>query len=208
MPATPPDSVSVYGYIDYVCPYSYVAAARIRRLEEERDLAVYWRPLPIYAAVPSDGLPLEQLGYPPEERAELERDVEGQARQLDLPLRMPDFVANSYEALQAAEFAKDVGPEAFRECHWRLFRSYFVENRNLGKRAALLSVCEEAGLDRTALEEALEDGRYEDELERARAEAAEYGIEGTPAFLFGRHKVLGSAPMEVLREAADRAEED
>lgn len=202
------DPVVVFGYLDYVCPFSYVAAARVRQLEEERSLTVYWRPLPIYESVPSDGLPVEQLGYAPDEWVELERDVTRQARELDLPLSMPDFIANSYEALQAAEFAKDVGTEAFRGCHRALFHAYFVENRNLGRREELLSVCEEAGLDRTALEEALEDGRYEEEIQRARSEAERYGIGGTPGFLFGRHKVVGAAPLEVLREAADRATRD
>ena len=39
-------------------------------------------------------------------------------------------------------------------------------------------------------------------------EAERYGIDQTPVFLFGRFKVVGAAPTEVLLEAAQRAAAD
>lgn len=109
------------------------------------------------------------------------------------------------EALQAAEFARDLGGDAFRRLHAALFAAAFLRGADLGDREVLLDVAEETGLDRTALENALADGRYEAELEMAAAEADRYGITGTPAFLFGRFKVVGAAPIPELRRAADRA---
>lgn len=197
--------LDVFLYGDYVCPFTYVADARLRRLRDELDLRVHWRPLPIRPGVPADGLPREGSSSAQEERSRLEAGVAELAREEELELELPDFVANSHEALQAGEFARDVGPEAFRRAHRGLFRAYFVDGLNLGRREVLLEVAWEAGLDREALEAALEDGRYEEELERAAREASRYGIEGTPTILFGRHKVVGAAPEGVLREAAGRA---
>lgn len=202
-------AVDVYFYGDYVCPFSYVADARLRRLREpEPDLRIHWRPLSIHPAVPSDGLPVEQLGYAPGDWDRVAREVRQQAEEEGIPVEVPDFVANSHEALQAAEFAKDVGADAFRETHRALFRAYMVEGRNLGRRDVLLEVCEGAGLDREALEAALEDDRYAGELQRVDREAERYGIEGTPTLLFGRHKLVGAAPPDVMRDAAARARED
>ena len=200
--------VDVFLYGDYVCPFSYVVDARVRRLGVELDLRVHWRPLSIYAAVPADGLPLEGTDRPPEAWARVEGEVSDMAREEGLDFSLPDFVANSHEALQAGEFARDLGPGTFRRAHRALFRAYFVEGRNLGRREVLLEVAEEAGLDREALEGALEDRRYAEELERASREASRYDIEGTPTILFGRHKVVGAAPEDVMREAAERARED
>lgn len=200
--------VDVFLYGDYVCPFSYVADARLRRLADELDLRVHWRPLSIHPAVPAGGLPMEQTGRPPEEWARVEAEVTGMAREEGLEFALPDFLASSHEALQAGEFARDLGRAAFRRAHRALFRAYFVDGRNLGRREVLLFVAEEAGLDRRGLEGALEDGRYEEELDRASGEASRYGIEGTPTLLFGRHKVVGAAPEDVLREAADRARRD
>lgn len=200
--------VDVFFYGDYVCPFSYVMDARAGGLREELGLRLHWRPLPVHRAVPADGLPAERLGREPDEQARLETEVARQARELELELELPDFVANSHEALQAAEFARDLGDEAFRRTHRRLFRAYFVEGRNLGRREVLLEVAGEADLDREGLDHALEDGRYRSELERATEEAERYGVEGTPTLLVGRHKVVGAAPEEVLREAAGRARRD
>lgn len=200
--------LDAFFYGDYVCPFSYLLDARLGELGGELELRLHWRPFPVHRAVPSDGLPVEQLGRDPEEQARLEAEVGRQARQLGLELQMPAFVANSHEALQAAEFARDLGEEAFRRTHRRLFRAYFVEGRNLGRRETLLEVAAASGLDREGLEHALEDGRYRSELERAAEEAERYEVTGTPTLLVGRHKVVGAAPPEVLREAADRARRD
>lgn len=201
-------TVDAFLYGDYVCPFSYLLDARLRRLDDDLGLRVHWRPLTVHGAVPSDGLPADQLGREPEEQARLEAEVSRQARELGVELDLPGFVANSHEALQAAEFARDVGEEAFRRAHRAFFRAYFVDGENLGRRETLLEVAADAGLDREGLEHALEDGRYRSELERASEEAERYGIEGTPTLLAGRHKVVGAAPAEVLREAADRARRD
>lgn len=198
-------SVRVFVYGDYVCPFSYVADARLRRLRGEVDLRMLWRPLPIHGTVPPAGLRRAELGVPPDEAAELRRAVESMARELELPLEWPDRVVNSYEALQVAEFAKDIDEESFERVHRKLFRAYFAEGRNLGRREELVEVAVAAGLDEEAVARCLEDARYEDELRRAEREAERYGIESTPTMLFERFKVVGAAPLDVMRKAARRA---
>jgi predicted DsbA family dithiol-disulfide isomerase len=193
----------VYG--DYVCPFSYIGDARLRRLAEAESLEIRWRPFELHPALPAEGLPVREAGYPPDEWSDAVQKLEAMAMGLDLPFHVPDFVANSHLALQVGEFARDLGAEAHRAVHAALYRAYFVEGRNLGRREDVLDVAESAGLDREAVERALEDGRYEDELERATAEAERYEITGTPTFLFGRFKVVGAAPLSVMRDACRRA---
>jgi predicted DsbA family dithiol-disulfide isomerase len=200
--------VRVFVYGDYACPFSYVADARLQRLAEEQDLEIRWRPYEIHAAVPSDGLPVREAGYPPDEWTDLSSRIRELAGELDLPVTIPDFIPNSHQALQVAEFARDVGQDAFERVHEALFRAYFVRGRNFGRRDVVLDVAQAAGLDREAVAMALEDGRYEEELGRASREAERYHVTGTPTFLFGRFKVVGAAPLPVLRDAALRARDD
>jgi len=200
--------VAVYVYGDYVCPFSYIGDARLRRLAEEEALEIRWRPFEIHPALPAAGLPVREAGYPPDEWSGMVQKLEAMAVGLDLPLHLPDFVANSHRALQVAEFARDLGRAAYESTHAALYRAYFVEGRNLGRSEVLLEVAEEAGLDVEAVQGALEDGRYEDELERAAEEAERYEIAGTPTFLFGRFKVVGAAPLSVLRDACRKAREE
>jgi predicted DsbA family dithiol-disulfide isomerase len=203
-----PAPVRVFMYGDYACPFSYVGDARLRRLAREREIEVHWRPYEIHPAVPSDGLAVTEAGYPPDEWSTISSRIEEMAGGLDLPISVPDFIPNSHEALQVAEFARDLGGEAFARVHEALFRAYFVRGRNLGRRDVLLDVAVAAGLDREAVAMSLEDERYEDELRRAGEEADRYHVTGTPTYLFGRFKVVGAAPLSVLEDAWERAREE
>lgn len=201
-------TVDVYLYGDYGCPFTYVADARLRAVAEAEGLTVRWRPLSVRRAIPSDGLALRESGDAPGRWAAAGRELAAEASELDLPFALPGFLVNSHEALQAGEFARDLGPAAFRRLHGRLFRAYLLDGRNLGRREVLLEVADEAGIDTGALAGALDDGRYEDELRLAADEAERYGIDATPTMLFGRHKVVGCAPADVMREGSRRARED
>lgn len=55
-----------------------------------------------------------------------------------------DVVANSRLALEASEFARDMGK--FEEAHTRLFRAYFHEGENIGAKSTLLRLLGEIGL--------------------------------------------------------------
>lgn len=199
------EPVRGYVYWDYSCPFSYVASHRLRRLAGERPLELHWRPFEVHPGLPEEGIPARELGYAPDQWSRLLDSVSGMAEEEGLELSVPDFVPRTSAALEAALFAADVGADAFDRLHPALFRAFFVEGRNIGRRETVIDVAESAGVDPEGLERALEDERYTDELRRVHAETDRYDIDGTPTVLFGRHKVVGAAPMRVLREAADRA---
>lgn len=202
------DGVRAYVYWDYSCPFSRVASHRLRRLADERALEMHWRPFEVHPGLPEEGIPARELGYAPDQWSRLLDAVSEMAEEEGLELEVPDFVPRTSAALQAALFAADLGADAFDRFHESVFRAYFAEGRNIGRRETVLAVAESADVDPEGLERALEDERYADELRRVQAETDRYDIDGTPTVLFGRHKVVGAAPMDVLREAADRASSD
>lgn len=209
--------VTVWFYGDYGCPFSYLADRRLELLARERPVAVRWRPLAVYpGARPRRGAGVSEPGAADETRGEagagaqeaLRDELREAARALGLPFRATAAPADTREALQAAEFARDLGRAHFARLHRGLFRARFAEGRDIGSRRILLEVAREAGVDEEGLESALEDGRYEAELQSARQEAERYGITGTPGLLFGRFLLIGAAPLPELRRAADRAERE
>lgn len=193
--------------------------ARLDRLRTERPVEVAWRPL-LTRPEPRPGEPggpggageapaaEERRGGSPGEPEALPAELRDAARELGLPLRPPARRPDPRPGLEAAEFARDLGAAAFRLAQEALFRACFERGLDIGDREVLLTVAEEAGLDREGLEAALEDGRYRSELEAVLEEAERYGIPGTPTLLFGRFKLVGAAPLEEMRRAADRAAED
>lgn len=193
--------VDVFAYFDYVCPHSYLAFYLLEAVHADQPLNVVWRPLEIR---PEGG----------EADASAAADAAGQSRweeltekaaALGVPLYRPALVPTSHLAHQATQFARDLGPEAHRRLHLAVFRAHFVRRIDIGRQENLVLLANEEGIDRQGLERALEDGRYLPELAVAEQEAKRYGIAQTPTFLFGRFKIIGTAPLEVLRDAAQRA---
>lgn len=189
-----PEPLRVFAYFDYSCPHSYLAVALLDAAASATPLRVIWRPLEIRPEGESEdsaGPDWSELGK--------------RASELGLPLYRPKKWPLTRLALQASEFARDLSEEAHRRLHRAIFRAHFVRGSDIGKLDHLLQLATEEGIDTEALAAALEDGRYVEELARAESEAERYGIHQTPAFLFGRFKVVGAAPLEVLLEAARRA---
>lgn len=181
-------------YGDVGCPWSYLALVRIRKLAVESRIVVGWRPLPRFTRSQGRGVPAVSIpggeALPSPEAVEFER--------LGLPFQGTPPDSDSRDALLALEFARDLGRSTLERSLDGLFAANFTGQANLGDREELLDVCQDLGLDRMALGSALDDGRYEAELDLAEAEAERYGIQQIPTILAGRLRVVGAAPEEVL----------
>lgn len=188
-------AVRLWLYGDVGCPWSYLALVRIRQLAVESPVLVGWRPLSRLSCTPGRETPeavsLEaSTPQPSPEKADFES--------LGLGFEGPTPDLDSRDALRALEFARDLGQALLDRTLDGLFAANFNHLVDLGDREALLDVCRDLGLDREALGLALEDGRYEAEIDFAEAEAERYGIEQIPTILAGRMKIVGAAPKDVL----------
>jgi predicted DsbA family dithiol-disulfide isomerase len=121
-------------------------------------------------------------------------------------MRRAPFIANSRPALEAAEYAKEVG--LHDPYHRATFSAYFDDQRNIGDRAVLKEIAEGVGLDWPTLEERLETGYYTELVERQIAEAHQLGLTGVPAYILDRYLIVGAQPYEVFRHAMQRIAED
>lgn len=194
------DPVPVFVYFDYSCPFSYLACALLDAVSSATPLRIVWRPLEAWPGGDSG----ERAGL---EEYDWEALAES-AAEVGVPLYRPARRPLTRLALQAGEFAYDLGEEAHQRLHRAIFRAHFVRGLDIERPEHLLQIAVEEGLDREAFELALEDGRYQEELTRSEVEAERYGIAQTPTMLFGRFKVVGAAPPDVLEEAARRASEE
>jgi predicted DsbA family dithiol-disulfide isomerase len=198
---TDPDPVPVFVYFDYSCPYSYLAVTLLETVASTTPLRVVWRPLETWSGIGADDLRMTpgdtRSGAEGEGPADPDWSELGErAAELGVPLYRPE------------KWPADLSEEAHRRLHRAIFRAHFVRGMDIGRVDHLLQLATEEGIDTEALAAALEDGRYLEELARTESEAERYGIHQTPVFLFGRFKVVGAAPPEVLLEAARRAAVD
>jgi predicted DsbA family dithiol-disulfide isomerase len=128
--------------------------------------------------------------------------------------------ANTLEAHQAAHFMQERGfGDAMAE---RLFEAVFVKGEDVGNRATLLRLAEEAGLQTSKIAElahALESGAHEYDVRMDEREAQAIGVRGVPFFVFegredaeggsrAKFAISGAQPVEVFKQALTKAWEE
>jgi len=197
-------------FSDYTCPWCYVGWARLenalRRLPDGVSTSIDWRPFEIHPEVPLDGMPVEDLPYPPDVWAQMQDALRRSAAEEGLDVGMRPKVSNTHRALAAGAYAQAEEPETFPAFHERLFKGYFAEGGDLGDPTVVDRLATEAGIDTQQMNEALSAGRYEAALTHASQDARMMGISGTPTFVFDRRfATSGAQPTETLLRAFDAA---
>lgn len=101
------------------------------------------------------------------------------------------IVANSLNAHRFAHFTKEYNKQ--NEAEEALFRAYFTDGKNVDDHETLLALGKEIGLDTAALQAALENGSYTDEVQADIEEARQIGVRGVPFFVFNRRYAVSGA---------------
>ena len=197
--------LSVTVFSDYICPFCYVGDARLDKLRGAYELDVDWCFFEIHPDNPAEGKPVEELGYPPEQWQRMMANLEQMARSDGLPLAPRTFTTNSHSALLLAEATRSLAPQAFDRLHKRLFEAYFAERQNIGDRDVLRKIAAECAIPEVVVEQAWSDPDHEERLRDQTRRAARIGVQGVPAYLFGRHIVSGAVSAETLFRAVDYA---
>ncbi|MFN8496467.1 MAG: DsbA family protein [Anaerolineae bacterium] len=150
---------------------------------------------------------------PPEYRARIATGwprVEAMARErFGLEMKQPALTetGNTRMAHAGAKFAEAQGRG--EPYHRAVFRAYWQEGRDITLADTLVDIAREIGLDSEAFRAALTDRVYLDHVLADESFAAQAGLSGVPAFIFGeRYLVSGAQPPDVLRQVTDRCIEE
>jgi len=194
--------IKIVVYFDYLSPWCYIAAVRLRKLEEEygNKIDISWRSYPLVVQEVPNRL-ISPHSVESRRRAALEEDkIRFSPWNPDKP-----YPASSMPALRAAKCAQLQGEEAFQRFHIALFRAFFEEGMNISEWEVLISLAKKTGLDvkrfssdfsqRLLAEEVLV------EYEEGRAEYEGWGI--PIVVVGGLYPVAGAVPIAVYRRAID-----
>jgi 2-hydroxychromene-2-carboxylate isomerase len=163
-------------FYDFASPYAYLASLRVDDVLSVRPV---WRPV-------SFGVIVQQTGKVPWSYAEDRSvDLDELARRAAArgipPLRYPHgwpLETYSLTALRAALLADDA--ELLREVSAELFRTMFVEGRDLTDFETVLDAAARAGMDRDALREGIQRQDVKDRLRAGTQRALDLGVTGVP----------------------------
>jgi predicted DsbA family dithiol-disulfide isomerase len=197
---------------DVVCPWCFIGK---RRLEQalarlECEVAVAWRPFQLNPTLPDEGMERElyvqrkfgAAGPGVYARVAAVGASVGIDFAFERIVRQPNTVAaHQLIALASPGAQQDTMVET-------LFRAYFLEGIDLTRRANLVALAGQAGLDPAAAQACLDDPAARRAVEDADRQARSLGVEGVPFFIFDRRlAVSGAQDPGVLVQAIERAAE-
>ena len=200
-------------YSDIVCPWCYVGKRRLERALTSVGGAVHvtWRPFQLNPTMPLEGM--DRTTYLKSKFGSLE--VFGRMKEQLLAAGAEEGIPFAFEKIQRTPntfaahrlvwYAAEHGQQD--EVVEALFRSYFVEGKNIGDVKTLAHAAAEAGLDRTEIEHFLASEKGVVEVKAEEAMGRRLGIRGVPYFVFnGRISLSGAQPPDILVSAIQQAE--
>lgn len=190
-------------YLDYVCPWCYIASARLLRLQEEygERIEIKWRsfPLGLYNLRPQ--FPVSVIN-----QNRLRAGMEERSLHFELWPEDKALPDSSMPAHEAAKCAQTQGREAFERYHMALMEAYSSHCKDISDRQVLVSLAQDAQLNVGKFVSDLESDFPQRRVLLEYEEAVKRGdIYGVPTVIIGEGAVLETAvPLDVYRQAVRR----
>lgn len=170
-------------FYDYVDPASYLVDRILVGLGDRFDVGLVPRPFELRRP-PGALVDPESTEW----RAYLDQ-MEEEARTLGVELNPPGLVPWSRKAHELALLGRERG--VFPELHERLFSTYFVAGRDLGRVDVLVELAVSVGMDRTEAKAVLDVDKHLETIKEERSRAERLGVRGVPTLLAGERKLEG-----------------
>lgn len=197
---------------DVVCPWCYIGKRRLEaalKLVPEIKTEIRWRPYQLDATIPPEGLPRQaymekKFGSAEKLNAIYERITQiGHELHIDFQFQNITIAPNTMNAHRMIRWAAGERQDAMVEA---LFRSFFIEGKNLADRSDLIEIGAVAGFPRAALSQLLESDEDRQAVRDEIDAAQQMGIQGVPFFIFGqKYAVSGAEAPDHLAAAMRQA---
>lgn len=187
---------------DIICPYCYIGKrkfeAALAQFPNKDNVQVEWKSFqlaPDLKTQPNKNAFQymgEQRGINEGQTREMTSRVTQLAKQAGLEYNFDKTIAaNTFNAHRFIHFAKQFGKQ--NEAEEVLFRSFFIDGKNIDDYQTLIQLGTEIGLDAVTLKTALENDSYADDVHADISEAQQLSISGVPFFVFNRKLAVSGA---------------
>lgn len=196
------NKVKVEIWTDVMCPFCYIGKrkfeAGLAQFVHKDKVEVIWKSFQLNPALITDtsvslnAYMASRKGVSIEEAAAMNAGAAQKATAVGLNYNMDKVTpANTLKAHQFAHFAKKYGLQSNAE--ELLFRSYFIDGKNIDSDFTLLQLVEELGLSAEEFKMALDQQSYLADVKADIAEAKEMGIRMIPHFMVNRKYVVSGS---------------
>ena len=172
-------------WADFACPYSYLGEKQLMDIIEKEGLAdkVSIRFLSYQLDPSAPVIPVETMTqhfmdghkFTLEETEHLMERITKMASRVGLDYKLATTqVCSTFDAHRLMEYARTVASqETVIKLNFALFHANFIENLRLSDHDVLLSIAENCGLDKTAVQTVLESDEYGDQVKAEEKEVDE-----------------------------------
>jgi predicted DsbA family dithiol-disulfide isomerase len=210
--ATPVIKVDVVS--DVVSPWCFVGMRRLEqalaRFEGASEPEISWKPFEINPALPPEGVAVDEylkavFGTAAAGRAALdELASEGERDGIRFAFDRVSSVPNTLDAHRLILLAEEAG--AGRKMADRLFKGFFEEGRDIGRREVLAELAEDVGLCRRSVREQLSGDRFRTVVRAMEARVRGAGLSGVPSIIVNKRvAVMGVQDPDTIVSAIDQA---
>ncbi len=190
-------------YLDYICPWCYIASARLLRLKEEyqEGIVINWKSFLLDPHVLGPKYHIARVNESRFRAGMEERSLHFEPWPEDRAL--PD---SSMPAHEAAKCAQMQGRGAFEHYHMALMKAYSSHCKDISSRQVLVSLAEEVQLNVKRFISDLKSGLPQRRVLLEHEEAVKKGyIVGVPTVIIGERAVLeATVPLEVYKQTVQR----
>ena len=198
---------------DTICPWCYVGKRRFdRALAERTEIKpeIEWRPFQLNPEMPVEGLDRKaymRAKFGSDERAaEIYTAIREAGNGEDIPFAFDSIsrVPNTTASHRLISWSLSSGRQD--ELVEELFRSYFLNGKDIGEIDVLVEAAAVVGLDEAEARAFLSGDEGAEQAQAASMEAHRLGISGVPCFVFdGKYAVSGAQEPEVFSQVFDLA---
>jgi len=187
---------------DIACPFCYIGKRKfeeaLEQFKNKNKVEIEWKSFQLSPNLKTqvgrnmNQFLAEEKGMPIEQAKELNNRVVQMAKQAGLNFQIDKAIpANTFLAHRLIHFAKSKGrQDAAEEV---LFRSYFIDGKNIDDLQTLIALGQEIGLNENEVEAALQNDQYTDDVRHDIYEAQQIGVRGVPFFVFNRKQAISGA---------------
>jgi len=201
---------------DVICPWCYIGKRRLEKaiaaFDDQPDVQVKWHPFQLNPAMPKQGISRRE--YRTRKFGSWERSMEldakviavGETEGIHFAFDKMERTPNTVDAHRLIWLADQHGcQDAVVEA---LFRTYFIEGKDIGSEQTLICLVAEAGLDRKSAEGLLNSDQGMDVIEKANALSQRHQLTGVPFFIINNAITLSGAQapetfVDAFRQAID-----
>jgi predicted DsbA family dithiol-disulfide isomerase len=185
---------------DVICPWCYIGKRRLASALQQRpevNAEILWHPFQLNPDMPPEGMARERYIAAKfgggQHASRIYQNVTEVGATVGIPFRFEriQVTPNTRDAHRLIRRATETGDaDPVVEA---LFNAYFIEGRNIGDRATLAEIAEQAGLDSEDTARFLAGPDGAEEVVAEDTSARRIGINAVPCFIFERKYVVSGA---------------